>query len=97
MTYRVPPDLAWVLDETDAKQPPSPALHLMHVPDGVPLVLTGTAALIWLFAVEGEDVAAALAEVVSDPPADLAQTTSDYLADLVDRGLLLVSPVEANG
>lgn len=95
MTYRVPPDLAWVLDETDDGAPP--ALYLMHVPDGVPLVLTGTAALIWLFAVEGEDVAAALAEVVSDPPADLAQTTSDYLADLVDRGLLLVSPVEANG
>lgn len=95
MTYRVPPDLAWVLDETDDGSPP--VLYLMDVPDGVPLVLTGTAALIWLFAVEREDVAAALAEVVADPPADLAQTTAAYLADLVNRGLLLQFPVGAGG
>lgn len=99
MTHRVPSDLAWVLDETDDGA--SPVLYLMHVPDGVPLVLTGTAALIWIFAIEGDDVAAALARIVEDPPADLAQTTAAYLTDLVGRGLLLGpedgAKVEADG
>ena len=87
MTYRIPPDLAWVLDETDDGVPPT--LYLMKVPDGVPLMLTGTAALMWIFAVEGDAVAAALADVVANPPADLAETMGYYVADLVGRGLLL--------
>lgn len=85
MSYWPPSDLAWVFDEAADE----PTLYLMHVPDGVPLVLTGTAALIWLFAVEGEDVVQALTEVIADPPPDLAETTYAYLDDLVARGLLV--------
>ena len=85
MTWTVPPGLAWVLDEPADV----PTLYLMHVPDGIPLVLTGTAALIWLFAAEGEDVVAALTEVIADPPPDLAETTYAYLDDLVADGLLV--------
>lgn len=87
MSYGIPPGLAWVADHPVADV--APTLFLMHVPDGVPLVLTGTAALIWLFAAEGEDVVEALTEVIADPPPDLAETTYAYLDDLVARGLLV--------
>lgn len=94
MTYSIPADLAWVLDQTDESLP---VLYLMHVPDGGPLVLTETAALIWIFAVQGDDVVAELAEVVENPPADLAQMATDYLADLVARGLLVEAEAEPVG
>lgn len=87
MTYRVPSDLAWVLDETDDGT--AAVLYLMHVPDGEPLVLTDTAALIWIFAAQGDDVPTALAGVVEHSPADLSRTTDAYLVDLVGRGLLV--------
>lgn len=94
MKYAVPNDVAWVTDEYD--QDEIPAVYLMVLPDGEPLVLTGTAALIWILAAEGEDVAPALRAVITDPPPDLEETTTRYLADLVARHLLVAedtSPV----
>lgn len=87
MSYSIPEDLAWIIEQNDPALPPE--LYLMRVPDGIPLVLTGTAALIWLFAADGEDVPVALAEVIVDPPPDLVVTTHAYLDDLVERGLLV--------
>lgn len=89
--WAVPADLAWVLDEADQ----APTLYLMHVPDGEPLVLAGTGALIWLFAAQGDDVVESLREVITDPPSDLAETTHTYLTDLVSRGLLVEVAVNA--
>lgn len=93
MAYGIPSGLAWVADQVDENG--APALYLMHVPDGEPLVLTGIAAVIWLFAAQGDDVVAELAEVVGDPPPDLAETTAAYLDDLVSRGLLVREGEEA--
>lgn len=87
MRYCAPRGLAWVSHE--AGEGAAISLYLMHLPDGIPLVLTGTAALIWLLAIDGEDVPAALAEAVADPPPDLVETTNAYLEDLVVRGLLV--------
>lgn len=85
MIYSVPRDIAWAIDENHG----DPVLYLMRVPDGTPLALTGTAGLIWLLAIEEDDVVGALNEVICDPPADLDQITRAYLDDLTSRGLLV--------
>ncbi len=87
MTYTVPSRVAHVLGERGDTT--GPELFLMRLPDGLPLRLGGTAALIWLVASEGsEDVVSDVAEVVGRLPGDVEQDVIGYLELLVRRGLL---------
>lgn len=86
MRYRIPPRLAYVVEEGDA----GPEVFLMRLPDGVPVHLAGTSAVIWLLAAEGSDVVESLAELVAAPPPDLPRATAAFLDDLVGSGLLAV-------
>ena len=91
MRYMVPPRVGHVVEEPDA-QHPTPRVFLMQLPDGEPQLLSGTAALIWVLAAEGEDdVAQALADLLGEPVATVAQATRSYLDTLVAQGLLTKS------
>jgi hypothetical protein len=60
----------------------------MQLPNGQPFLLEGSSALIWLLALDGEDVPRALADVVGRPLDEIADDTEAFLGDLVARGLL---------
>jgi hypothetical protein len=71
----------------------SPQVYLMRLPDGPPVVLEGTGAMIWLAAVEGvDDVAATVAEAVDEEREAIAQDVEAYLVRLVEIGLLEACP-----
>ena len=85
--YRIPPRVAHVVSDGEPDLPE--ALFLMQLPDGTPQVLHGSAAWIWLLAVEGEpDVADAVAHLVGRPRHEVAADVESFLAELVSRGLL---------
>lgn len=91
MRYSPPPRLGHVL--RDGRQDEDPVLFLMPLPDGPPLVLRGSAALIWLVAADGEqDVPGAVARSVGRARADIADDVEHYLDELLDRGLLESGP-----
>lgn len=87
MTYRIPHRLGHVTLPPEDDRPV--AVYLMPLPDGDPLGLHGTAALIWSIAAEGDpDVPAALAELLAVPAETVRDEVERYLADLVFQGLL---------
>ncbi len=65
-------------------------VHLVRVPDGEILVLEGSAALIWLLAVQdgAESLPRRVAELAGRPEAEVAADVQGFVADLVARGLL---------
>ena len=77
MRYQVPHRLAWVVQDGDGQA--QPRLVLMKLPNGEPLLLEGSAALIWLLAGDTEDVPRALAELVGRPVAEIADDTDAFL------------------
>ena len=84
-TFTRPPRVAFVVPDLDELQ-----VFLMHLPDGPPFVLKGSAALIWLAAADAEpDVAAAVAAAVGLPRGEVVAEVEGYLAELVAKGLLL--------
>lgn len=87
MTYRIPHRVGHVtLPPEDGRHV---AVYLMPLPDGDPVALHHTAALIWTLAAEGEpDVAASLAELLAVPAETVRDEVERYLADLVFQGLL---------
>ncbi len=86
MRYRVPPRLAYVVDDQVAE---SPVVYLMQLPDGAPLVLQGSGGLIWTLAADGEnDVPAAVAGFVGRPVDMITQDVAGFLGELVSCGLL---------
>lgn len=87
MAYRVPPRVAHVVP--DGEPDPPDSVFVMVVPDGLPVVLHGSAAWIWLCAAEGEtDVAEAIADLAGISRADVAVDVEHFLDELVSRGLL---------
>jgi hypothetical protein len=85
--YRVPRRLGHVVVDDIASAPAT--VFLMDLPDGPPLVLRDSAALIWLVAAEGDsDVARTVADVVGRSLTEIEPEVADYLDDLVARGLL---------
>lgn len=86
MSYTVPDDVAWVDGSTIASG--GETVFLMRVPDGRPMVLTGSAAAIWTLAITGVDPVAGIAELTGEAEDVIAPDTLAFLADLVDRGLL---------
>lgn len=87
MTYRVPRRLARVVDDQSAGEP---VVYLMQLPDGDPLILQGSGGLIWALAADGEsDVPRAVARAVGVPVEEIVEEVGVFLADLVERGLLV--------
>jgi hypothetical protein len=89
--YRVAPDVAWVVVTTTA----APEAVAARVPDGPPLALHGSSALIWLSAVDSgdtRDVVDRVAEATGELPETVEQGVRDFLDDLVARGLLTSAP-----
>lgn len=87
MSYRVPHDLAWTLEAGDSDLA---TLYLARLPSGPISVLDGTAALIWLAAVEGpsETVLDRVAEEAGQPVTAVRDEVEGFLADLIETGLL---------
>lgn len=86
MRYRVPRRLGWV-------EPPGGVndqlvVYLMQLPDGLPLALSGPAALIWLTAIETSDVATAVAEAMGQARAAVAADVEPFVRNLIAQGLL---------
>ena len=82
--YGVPPRVAYVVADAG-----TPRVFLMPLPDGPPLVLADTAAVIWILAADGErDVPAAVGDVVGRPREAVADEVDAYLADLLAKGLI---------
>jgi len=86
--YSVPDRVAHVERDADGL----PQVFLMRLPDGPPVALEGTAALIWTCAAAGAgDVAAAVAEQVGESRETIAADVEAYLVRLVELGLLAAS------
>lgn len=87
MRFRRPPRVGFVMMPPGRGEPA--AVYLMHLPDGEPTALTGTSALIWALAAEGEeDVLGALAELLGQPVGDVERSVGEYLDQLVLAGWL---------
>lgn len=87
-SVRLSDRVAW-LDLADRGQD---AVYVTALPDGPPMVLTSTAALIFLVAARGGSVDEVVAGVVeeSGQPADsIRDDVVEFVAELVDRGLLI--------
>ena len=87
MTYRVPHRLGHVTLPPEGDRPV--VVYLMPLPDGDPVGLHNTAALIWTIAADGEqDVAASLADLLADPVDTVLAEVEDFLAVLVAQRFL---------
>lgn len=89
--YRVAPDVAWVRVAHTSE----PQAVAARVPDGPPLALHGTSAVIWLIAVEGgnaTEVVDRVALVTGEHPETVEGAVLEFLDDLVARGLLIAGP-----
>jgi hypothetical protein len=83
--FGLPRRVAFVVrDDSDA-----PEVFLMQVPDGPPVVLRDTSALIWILAADGEDdVVGAVSRTVGVGRDRLEDHVVDHLQELVVRGFL---------
>lgn len=92
MRYRIPPRLGYVVHEPTPEDPTA-RVYLMHLPDGEPLMLAASAALIWALAADGEpEVPGALADLLGESVAEVGPATRTYLDTLVEQGLLTETP-----
>ncbi len=89
MTYRVPDTVAYAFgSELD---PADQRVFMVTLPDGHPVVLTGSAAIIWSAAASGVvDVVATVAGDFELEPAAIHADVEAFLVDAVTRGLLIV-------
>lgn len=94
MSYEVPEALAYCFaSEAD---PADQRVFLVTLPDGHPVVLTGSAAVIWSVAASGvADVVAAVADDFKLEPVTIQADVEAFLADAVARGLLSVEEPDA--
>ena len=91
MRYTLPPDLAWVIDDSLGES----RLYLLSLPAGIPIVLDGNAAAVWVHAVdfgEHDEVIEALAQSYDVERSVVDAGAVEFLDTLVSRGLLLVDP-----
>ena len=97
MSYRPPARLAHVYDDQAA------ALYLAHVPDGAPVILEGSAALIWLTATgeprpDGpDDVAARIAQETDLSVEEIREDVVTFLGALADCLRRTHEPADATG
>ena len=87
--YRIAPDVAWVEARTAGHD--SSEVFLARMPDGPPLVLQGSAWLVWSVVAEHadlDDVVAQIATHTSSTPETVAPDVEVFLERLVAQGLL---------
>jgi hypothetical protein len=88
--FRVPARVAHVVTDDESVTPG--AVYLMTLPDGPPVVLRDSAALIWMVAADGEDdVVTVVADLVELPPEEVSADVERFLDELVDLGVLEVA------
>lgn len=93
--YRVPERLAHVVGPRPSGDG-DPTVFLVRLPDGLPVVLRGSAAMIWVLAADGEDdVATAVGALTGMARESVVDDVDRYLDDLVEHGLLDLAPDEA--
>lgn len=93
MSYEIPPDVAWVYGQDVIAS--DTAVYAMKVPDGSPVVLDSTAALIWLVVADGtSDPASTIADLTGEEPTAIGADVARYLDDLISRGLLCLRSEE---
>lgn len=81
--YRIADDVAWVsLEDLDVDNVPT--AYLTRVPKGVPIMLEGSACLVWLALAEGGTLAEVTAAAAAMSDAD-ADAISDDVSALVDQ------------
>jgi hypothetical protein len=82
----------------EAREGDDLVVFLMSLPNAPVQVLQGSAALIWIVAVEGgDDVPTAIAEVTGRPIDEIGDAVRFYLNDLVERGLLVAGRPASGG
>ncbi|UFN46578.1 PqqD family peptide modification chaperone [Nocardioides okcheonensis] len=81
--YRIADDVAWVsLEDLDVDNVPT--AYLTRVPKGLPIMLEGSACLVWLALAEGGTLAEVTAAAAAMSDAD-ADAISDDVSALVDQ------------
>lgn len=85
--WRVHPDVAWLYGADFLHN--DHAVYAMVVPDGEPLVLGGSAAMVWEAALNDGDTVELVAWASGADPAEIAPHVAAFLFDLVARGLLI--------
>ena len=87
MTYVVPARVAHCGEGSGLAL--ADTVYVMRVPDGQPMVLTGSAAWIWCLVADGEvDVTGTLADALDMPRDALEADVSAFLTDLAEHGFL---------
>jgi hypothetical protein len=91
--YRLAPGVAWVEVESGAHDPAGtePRAVVARVPDGPPVALHASSAVVWMCALDGGDAEQVISRVVEATGEDRGRVASQvtaFLDDLVDRGLL---------
>jgi hypothetical protein len=91
--YHLAPGVAWVEVETGAhdRAGTEPRAVVARVPDGPPVALHASSAVVWVCALDGGDAQEVISRVVEATGEDrdrVASQVTDFLDDLVDRGLL---------
>lgn len=89
--YRIAPRTAYVAQDSAAE----PTIYAASLPDGVPVVLAGSSALIWSALAQvqpgtGEGVALAVSEDAGLDVADVRDDVVSFLSELAEAGLLEV-------
>lgn len=85
--YRRPASLAYVVD--DQADPRVPVTYLFPIPEGPVSALSGSAALIWALASEGEeDVTSAVGQTFGVDPETVRDDVHGCLKALVAQGFL---------
>lgn len=83
--YRIADDVAWVSHE-DLDAGDAPTAYLSRVPGGPPILLEGSACLVWLALADGgtmEDVAAAAAEMSGSTVDEVSEDVESMVDQLV--------------
>lgn len=84
MSFAVPAHVAWCVDEEQDDL----AVYLMKLPHGDPVALKGVSALIWVAAVEGEDVVSVVAAATGEDRQRVEPECLQHLDDLAESGYL---------
>lgn len=86
MSIHVPEDIGWTLEEDESG---AAVVYVAHLPRGPISVLQGTAALIWLTAVDGTgDVVADVADTHDLPAEEIREDVENFLDQLLGQGLI---------
>ena len=93
MRYAIPRTIAYVTD--NELEPEDDRVYLVVLPDGRPVILDGSAAIIWRSAADGvADVPADVADLSGQDVEEIRPQVEGFLAEAVAHGLLDVTREE---